>query len=198
MNDFLHNLRTGKFKRQERNSRPYADPQNKSAQWRGDNDKRKGPNHTAVALERITSVINETIPEIKTTLAEIAENQKILAGAFENSLRAQERTADAMEIIAEILKQQFGNGQKPNVSEADAGETGVVSEPRKTEEEPAEIKSANDNDQLIKNILEMKKEGMSYENIAQHLDAEGIPTLSGRGKWRGQTVSKVCRQIESV
>jgi hypothetical protein len=40
-------------------------------------------------------------------------------------------------------------------------------------------------------IREMRAQGFSYDKIARQLDAGNIPTPSGRGKWRGQAVSKL-------
>ncbi|MBI9082419.1 MAG: hypothetical protein JEZ11_02400 [Desulfobacterales bacterium] len=40
-------------------------------------------------------------------------------------------------------------------------------------------------------IRGMRDQGITYEKIARQLETQGVPTVSGRGKWRGQAVSKL-------
>ena len=40
-------------------------------------------------------------------------------------------------------------------------------------------------------IRGLREQGFSYEKIARHLEETQVPTISGRGKWRGQAVSKL-------
>jgi hypothetical protein len=35
---------------------------------------------------------------------------------------------------------------------------------------------------------------MSYAKIAQQLESEGVPTLSGKGAWRGPAVQRLLQQ----
>lgn len=51
-----------------------------------------------------------------------------------------------------------------------------------------------DRNQVMKLILDMRSDGASFEDIAQHLHSNGIPTFSGRGRWRKQTVHKLHQQ----
>lgn len=44
-------------------------------------------------------------------------------------------------------------------------------------------------------IRGMRDQGITYEKIASQLEAQGIPTVSGRGKWRGQAVSKLLTEV---
>jgi hypothetical protein len=37
----------------------------------------------------------------------------------------------------------------------------------------------------------MRAEGDSWEKIARRMDEQGIPTVSGKGKWRGPAIKKV-------
>ena len=55
-------------------------------------------------------------------------------------------------------------------------------------------KADPEKNKVLKTIQNMRKRGASYEKIANHLDAKGIPTFSGRGKWRKQTVHKLYQQ----
>ena len=50
------------------------------------------------------------------------------------------------------------------------------------------------NDQSRPKILDliaaMRASGNSWEKIARHMDKKSIPTVSGKGKWRGPAVKK--------
>jgi len=41
----------------------------------------------------------------------------------------------------------------------------------------------------------MRDKGASFDKIAKYLDTKGVPTFSGRGKWRKQTVHKLHQQF---
>jgi hypothetical protein len=43
----------------------------------------------------------------------------------------------------------------------------------------------------MKIIAAQRKKGLSFEKIARYLENQKIPTFSGKGKWRGQTVHKL-------
>lgn len=49
-------------------------------------------------------------------------------------------------------------------------------------------------DQIIDLINKMRREGNSYQVIADQLNQKQIPTLSGKGKWHGKTVQKICKK----
>jgi len=55
-----------------------------------------------------------------------------------------------------------------------------------------------DREQIVRRILEMRADGESYPDIALKLQAEGIPTFSGRGEWRKQTVHKIVQKAGPV
>lgn len=48
-------------------------------------------------------------------------------------------------------------------------------------------------EEVITQIKTLRKAGSSYDEIANRLDKQGVPTLSGRGKWRKQTVHKILK-----
>jgi hypothetical protein len=49
---------------------------------------------------------------------------------------------------------------------------------------------------LVQRIRAMKAEGLSTQTIANRLNAEGVPTLSGRGAWQKGTVGNLLTQAE--
>ncbi|MEE8430355.1 MAG: hypothetical protein V3S16_03825 [Candidatus Desulfatibia sp.] len=188
MNDFLHNLRSGKFRQNERSGRSYKDPQHRRSQWRGDADGRKSPHHAS----------SDIVLELNKALKDIAASHRRFADAFETIVKADERRAAAMESIAEFLKQRFGSGLE-SIEEDRAG-----SESKSEPGTPAihagqTVKTTDFNRKNLPNyILELRKDGMSFDKIAQHLESNSVPTLSGRGTWRGPAISKLCKEMEAT
>jgi len=188
MNDFLHNLRSGKFKRNDRNNRSYKDNQQRGSQWRGDADSRKSPHHAS----------NDVILEINKALKDISASHRRFADAYESKVKADERKAAAMESIAAFLKQRFA-GELEFIEEDHS-----VSESKSEPDSPAihaeqTVKTTDyDREKLLTNVLDLRKEGMSFEKIAQHLESRGVPTLSGKGTWRGPAISKLCKELQAT
>lgn len=195
MSDFLHNLRSGKFKRNDRNNRSYNDAQYRGSQRRSDNDKRKHSKYSPAATEQITDSVKAAFTEIKGVLEDIAANQKMLVQVYELTVKANERGADALESIAEMLKQQITNGFEPVAKRQSSLEfEPVVAAGTKHAFDTENL----DREQLHERIISLREEGVSYDKIAQYLESERVPTLSGKGKWRGQAVSKLCKQMENI
>lgn len=44
---------------------------------------------------------------------------------------------------------------------------------------------------IITKIEQLKDKGLSFQAIADQLNAENIPTFSGKGKWHGKSVSRI-------
>jgi len=193
MDDFLHNLRSGKLKQPDRSNRPYNDPQYKGGQRRNSMDRRK---KELDAFERLNAV--------KEALESISETQKRMAEAYEARTRAEERKARAMEILAKNLYRML-NPEAKDVDELFAPEprteiTPMVDEalPEIPEESPdqednnkIQIDNTNhklteeDRQRLFVIIDRMRLAGDNWEKIARHIAAQGYSTVSGKGSWRG-------------
>jgi hypothetical protein len=189
MSEFLHNLRSGKFKRNDRNNWSQNDKNYRGSHRRGDADNRKGHPSSQRHDSRSTA-FNEAVSKVKGILEDIATSHARFADAYELKARADERKADALESIAGLLKQRFGGDKVLADDLTDLASPAVPSE------NSADLNQEQDQEQLLNNILDMRKEGLSYDKIAQHLESEGVPTFSGRGKWRGQAISKLCKEIQ--
>jgi hypothetical protein len=50
-----------------------------------------------------------------------------------------------------------------------------------------------DKDAILERILAMKAEGLSLQAITRRLNDEGVPTLSGRGRWQKGTIGNLLR-----
>lgn len=48
----------------------------------------------------------------------------------------------------------------------------------------------------IETAYGLRKEGLSFDKIADRLNADGIPTLSGDGKWEGRTIQRKLKEYE--
>jgi len=99
MDDFLHNLRTGK--RFDRNRKPH------DGKFPGPDRQRNRDSGDGALLKAISG---EHIPALKIIMEGIANNQKRLADAAERRVAAEERKADAMETIAKHIKELFSAG----------------------------------------------------------------------------------------
>jgi len=214
MNDFLHSLRGNKDKRFDRNRRNYESPSYRSNDRMNNSDKRrKGPYRSQQNEQtQAYAAINKLLPTIKALLESQTEDRKKL-------IEAEERKAAAMESIASFLKQLSGGatdalpvlesiesfcendacepvGEEsslvPEGAEMQSDEQGVDPEEEKPAAEAGQ-QTAMHRDKLVSMIQALREQGFSYEKIARHFEENQVPTISGRGKWRGQAVSKLCQ-----
>jgi hypothetical protein len=183
MDDFLHRLRTGKDKRFDRSRRNYEPSQYRSVDRQNGTDRRKKGGYKQQSSDPTHTTVAKALPALKSLLETIAEDRKKLT-------RLEERKTVAMEAIAVYLKKLAGY-------EGDFPASGIDAEPEEAQTESSQDIAEVENGaldfektlELIKNLRE--EEGLSFEKIAQQLDANGLPTPSGRGKWRGPAVSKL-------
>jgi hypothetical protein len=182
MDDFLHNLRNPNKKRYDRN-KPY-DSQHRA------NDRFAGNRKTPPQQQR-KHPDSDQMPAIKRLVESILEQQKRLAEFNERLARAAERQSEALESIA----RHFGR-QPAAQAAAPARAQAVPAEP------PVEATAATDDGdprratEVI--ILQQRATGHSFEQIAQTLNTSGISTVSGKGQWRAQSVSRLYNALTSA
>jgi hypothetical protein len=202
MDDFLHNLRSGKLKQTDRSGRSYNDPQYKGGPRRNVMDRRKRELET---FERLNAV--------KEVLETISETQKRMVEATEARTKAEERKARAMEILAQNIYRMINPdatdadtlfSQQPEMEpasaippaeqaitvESSADEAQDESTPD-TESQSTGRLSSKDRDILVDIIGQMRADGQNWEKIARHIASKGYPTVSGRGTWRGITAKNL-------
>ena len=191
MDDFLHNLRSGKLKQPDRGRRDFTDY--KGPQRRAGSERRK-PDYYA-------KVTSENFALVKDSLGILAGHQKRLADAMADRGKTDLRIANALEAIAAMMGRHWGyESDLPQDSEAievepttDAGGSLV---PGEVVDRFAGIGTGNakiideDKPRLLNIITAMRADGDSWEKIARHMDERDIPTLSGKGKWRGTAIKK--------
>ena len=192
MDDFLHNLRSGKLKQPDRGRRDYSEY--KGPQRRAGSERRRTDYYAKVTGEHFSMV--------KDALDSLADQQKRIAEALSRRSDAESRIADVLESIAVMLGHHLGVDVP--LAKAHAADDGSV--PAKVSETAPEApvktkttakrsgtgkKEANSPLADLKEIIaDMRKSGDSWEKIARHLAEKEIPTVSGKGIWRGPAVKK--------
>lgn len=197
MDDFLHNLRTGKFRRGNTDRRQHDNPQYRGTEKRGGKDRRDAAQRRPVPPERMLSLFMEALPEFKNFLETFLENQKRLTEIDERRVQSDERKAEALESIAEYFKHLAQSGHGAAKEERGGPKFSMEPEAWAGHQE-ARKHAAADRDKVMEIINALRSEGASYENIAQNLDSQGIPTFSGKGRWHGQTVQKLYTQLTGL
>jgi hypothetical protein len=191
MDDFLHNLRSGKLKQPDRGRRDYTDY--KGPQRRAGNERRK-PDYYA-------KVTSENFALVKDSLDGLADNQKRIADAMAARKKTDARIADALEAIATMMGRHLGyENDLPRYSQPVEVEPSGDARDRFVPDEVVDSVagfgadnqkiSNEDRPKLLNMIAAMRADGDSWEKIARHMDEQNIPTVSGKGKWRGPAIKK--------
>jgi len=206
MDDFLHNLRTGKNKPFDRNRKQFDNNGYKGPDRQGPNDNRRKE-----AFQRTPPV--DHFPAIKLLLGDIADGQRRQAEIDDRRATAEERIASALERIASgFLEKNLAatvavpvnetcrdsriipeTVKQKRVSKSAAPDD--ISGDAKREMAADVITPGTNRESILERIGAMRKEAFSYEKIARKLEEQGIPTFSGKGAWHSQTVSKLCHQF---
>ena len=188
MDDFLHNLRSGNLKQPDRNRRQYGDPHYKGPQRRTSPERRKKDHDNGLHAE--------TLAAIKDLLKNIHENQRRMVKAMDERNKTESRKTKALLQIAERLDNISLESKLNNASthlqiskkeKAPEKESAIVPLTAKT---PSTINDAKTM------ICQLRDQGFSYAKIADTLEAEGIPTVSGKGHWRGQSVQRLYLKVQ--
>lgn len=191
MDDFLHNLRSGKLKAPDRARRDYTDY--KGPQRRAGSDRRR--------TDYYAKVTGENFALVKDSLDSLAEQQRRIADALAARSRAESRIAEALETVAAMLGQHLGitiaTPPAPAAHGDDAGSP--MDAGADADSPPADAarphrrnqrSNAGEHPDLLATINGMREKGGGWEKIARYLVDQGIPTVSGKGTWRGPAVKK--------
>ena len=180
MDDFLHNLRSGKLKQSDR-GRSHSDY--KGPQRRVGNERRR--------TDYYAKVTGEHFALVKDAIESLAEQQKRIANALVANENAQTRIADALETIAAKL----GGRQAEKVTSATEQSTATDAPPTASMSDLEWTASGTkltdeDRPKLMNIIATLREAGESWEKIARQLIEKSVPTVSGKGTWRGSAVKK--------
>lgn len=183
MSDFLQNLRNN-AKRQERNRRGY-DNHNYQNQDRRQRDSRNGNTQRKGNYGGDPNLI-------KKALEEMTEAQKRVVATNQELISLEKRKVSAIEEIAALL-QNILPGQAPAIP-LQAVAQAVSETPAEPVAAVKETSPKHDRSSIVRKIQKLRKEKMSYDKIASYLTTNGVPTLSGRGQWRGQTILRLSKE----
>jgi len=188
MNDFLHSLRTGKDKRYDRNRGRHDSPSYRPGDRHTASDRRKRGNYNKGNIaENAYVTIAKLLPQVKTLLETIITERS-------DFLVMEERRTVAMEKIASYLQKIAGD--EPEQTElAQSFENATDSQANLPASQTIAPEPKYPDATAIETIQALRNQGLSYDKIAAQLEDQKIPTPSGRGKWRGQTVSKLLKSI---
>ncbi len=180
MDDFLHNLRSGKLKQPDRGRRDYSDY--------------KGPQRRAGSERRRTDyyakVTGEHFALVKDALGSLAEQQKRIADALAARTKAESRIADALEAIAATLGTPSQTAAQVSSHAAAADHASPVDPASDDWRFSGPKLNVQDRPRLIQLIATLRADGQSWEKIARQMTAKNVPTVSGKGNWRGTAVKK--------
>jgi hypothetical protein len=185
MDDFLYKLRNARKKTGYDRNRRGQD----SYTPRGDRNKgkmKKPPQTVSVGFDHLAA--------IRRTLETISENQKQLMDGERLRREIEERKAQALEKIAGFIGQLKEKRKSPEVAPEIAEEEQEAPQTAGDKQEAPAGSARADRDRVLKIIQGLREEGQTYEHIARHLETRKIPTLSGRGKWRGQTIYRLYKE----
>jgi hypothetical protein len=222
MNDFLQQLRSG-AKRFDKSRKSY-DGNHYRGTDRNANRDRKNPaqrrNYDQNQLHNIKKII-EALAEGQKSLTSYAQRQaaatervadaleeisaRMKPGNTEGAARPQEK-----EIVPpqadEAVPPQAGEAAPPRVKDAvpprtkeDAlpqiGEPDSQAAPTPEQAGPASPANRNAERKAVATIIRnMRNDGKDFDEIARRLQTQKIPTLSGKGAWRVQVVSRLYNQ----
>lgn len=191
MDDFLHKLRTGQDRRNS-NRRQYNNPLYRGPDRRDGKDHRK-LDRRKTAPEMANALDSEVMADLKSLIECISETHKQLMISEERLADAQERTAVALEIIAERL---LRSGDHDRMDKAGSISETLSQQPASFDDVVAPNVTSIDiaREKVIEIIKKMRESGSTYDTIAMYLDQENIPTFSGKGNWHAQTVHRIFRQ----
>lgn len=132
--------------------------------------RKKGGGNTGKAQKedaQLKKVLGELTSAIKEFLEATTANQRRLAAAKEKQSEALMKIAEVMPMY---IRGWSGTGQKL----------------------PKKQKISKEKKKTIDLVIRLRGEGMTYEEIAAHLEENKVTTLSGRGHWHAQTIHRLC------
>ena len=193
--NFLHNLRNQGNKRFDRNrNKPFDNQFRQNDRFSG-RDRKAAPQRKPGEADQLQA--------IKRLLEGLLEQQRRLVECSDRSARAAERQADALERILNKSRQADNSmaDAPPHVDAASpaAVEDAVFQPDAEPEAEASDdaFESGDPRETAAQVILARRSQGQGFEQIAQHLNDMNVPTISGRGSWRAQTVSRLFNTLSS-
>ena len=89
----------------------------------------------------------------------------------------------------DVATDHQGNGLQIQIDALAARVSALEGKPSTTHQRP--IDDSPERLAVLERVRQLRETGASFQRIADTLNREGTPTLSGRGQWRGGTVGKL-------
>jgi lambda repressor-like predicted transcriptional regulator len=143
-------------------------------------------------------------PTTQARVARLKQEGETLAQLFDRALEALESVAKP------VAERQPEDRQRVEVWVPDGlvdslrafllgGVANSVAQQREEKDRQGEKKTGQDTPSdwppqdtpLVAQVEELRKQGVSFRDIARRWNAKGIPTPSGRGQWHGATVGRL-------
>lgn len=185
MNEFLRNLRnqqkekSSSSRRVQSEKSSYPHPDRRS----GYDRRSQSALRSGFGNDNLTKKVTELIPDLRILMEAVIETNDRIAESIERFVAMEERRNIIFESIGRSLEAVASRGL--SVSE----DYYQKPEFKKTKKIPREEKN-----KIMDMIFSMRENGSTYEQIAEYLEAERIPTFSNKGHWHAQTIHRLYQQ----
>ena len=187
MDDFLYNLRKSVEERSKSGNRHGDGNSHRGGDRRCGMDRRNRKPQKHHNDRRNYPHYNRNLHEIRVLLEKLLEQQGQQRALEEKRLVFEERRTAAMERIAGCLGRSLGTPAVVDTESAMITPEAIDTIPEAVEKRDHGSPEPATAGELM---TALRAQGKSYEKIAKALEASGFPTVSGRGRWRGQTVKR--------
>jgi hypothetical protein len=207
MDDFIYNVRTGNIKNMNKPNRRFDNNRYKGQDRPYKSNNRNPAKDQRKGYVNYRSLSTDQFATLKGLLGTISENQKRQVTIAESVAANQERQTVAIEQIAahlgKLLKAPLEPAQDqpiaPAKDQTSPTPTEKITTPKqakhtKPREEVPPTPKASTRPELVALITQMREKRLSYDKIAVEFEKKQIPTLSGRGQWRGQTIYRLFKE----
>lgn len=185
--------------------------------------KKPGSDSDTIVSDGITA-IKDYLKEITDLQKRLVDSQEQIARAQETHAAAMQQIANCVMLLlgkgtdpASATDEKPAHATEPEVfqemptietpvesspeaslaeetSRDEASSEAIAAEPMVEDASSEEIAAGSIVEAALKIIAEMRGNRISFEKIADHLETEGFPPVSGMGKWNRKTVSKFFKE----
>ena len=190
MNEFLKNLRSGQKDRSQGSARGSYDSSYPHPDRRTGPDRRKTPQKriSYQTTDELLQGIGDVLLGIQGLLQGMGEATLRMADARERLAESEERKVAMLEKLIPLCQdflERTPSRPLPDLAREAHGEEAAMPIPKKVS--PEERKS------IVQRIRAMRKEGATYDQIAEYLEKNQVPTFSNKGQWHAPTIHRLCR-----
>ncbi|TYT76009.1 hypothetical protein [Desulfobotulus mexicanus] len=202
MNDFLQNLRNQSAAKERRFNKPNKGSHDNNPNAPSHTERRTGQDRRTprVPQAQTPAIREETLLALQASLENLVETQRDRIFMEDRKAEAEERKAEALERLADSLDRLLDNLSSPPATQTATPEEKNDAQTRNNHVRDPEFLDTTEDDvrktsrkYILKLIEKLRKDNMTYEQIAAYLTDNDYPTFSGRGRWHAQTIHRLCR-----